>query len=215
MTPDASRTTRHRLVAALRALRGTTGLPRPFVAREVETPRLRLRPYRMTDRSDWLRVEDDEAIRQGLDWPLRTADTATAHLQDRARRTVLRVPGDFLVLAIERAGRVIGDVSLHLRTIPAETRTVEIGWLQLTEEGGNGYATEAARALLHLAFTELGACFVTAVIDRTNTHSARLAQRLGFHLAGCSGRRVTFVLSASDWGLSQLVEQSAASAREA
>ena len=180
-------------------LRGEEGLGRPFLAHEVRTPRLVLRPYRMADEHEWQRIEDDETIRLGLDWPIRTEGAVLMHLSARTRHTELQLPGDFLVLAIELSGKVIGDVSLHLRTAAPETRTVEIGWLQLASERGHGYATEAARAMLDLAFSELEACLITAVIDRRNIDSGRLARRLGFRSAGGTHERETFILSADDW----------------
>lgn len=164
----------------------------------MRTARLLLRPYRPADDDDWRRIEDDEEVRLGLDWPLRTARQAHDHLLDRTAHTSLWAPGDLLVLAMERDGHVIGDVSLHLRTVAPETRVVEIGWLQLTAEGGHGYATEAARAMLDLAFGELGACLVTAVIDRANVSSTRLALRLGFRPAGGTAQYATFVLAECD-----------------
>jgi RimJ/RimL family protein N-acetyltransferase len=45
--------------------------------------------------------------------------------------------------------------------------------------GGQGYATEAARAVLRLGFDGLGLHRITARIDERNEPSARLARRLG------------------------------------
>lgn len=182
----------------LRSSWGGPAIGRPVVAPELRTARLLLRPYRLSDEADWRRIEDDEEVRRGLDWPLRTSRQVRDHLVDRTFHTALSRPGDLLVLAVEHQGRVIGDVSLHLRTVAPETRMAEIGWLQLTAEGGHGYATEAAGALLELAFGELGACLVTAVVDRANTPSARLALRLGFQPAGGTSRFATFVILAND-----------------
>ncbi len=122
-------------LGSLRSLWSSPVLELPVEAHEVRTARLVLRPYRATDDADWRRIEDDEEVRQGLDWPLRTARQAHEHLLARTGHTVLAGPGDLLVLAVEHDGHVIGDVSLHLRTVAPETRTAEIGWLQLTAEG--------------------------------------------------------------------------------
>ena len=193
---------------ALRSLWGSPVLGMPVVAHEVRTARLLLRPYRASDAADWRRIEDDEEVRRGLDWPLRTARQAHDHLLARTAHTELAGAGDLLVLAVERHGRVIGDVSLHLRTVAPETRVAEMGWLQLTAEGGHGYATEAARAMLDLAFGELRACLVTAVVDRSNVSSARLALRLGFRLAGGTAQRITFVLSEADYAAERAAQPS-------
>ncbi|WP_082518643.1 GNAT family N-acetyltransferase [Leifsonia sp. Leaf336] len=183
---------------ALRSLWSAPAIGRPVEAHEVRTARLLLRPYRVSDEADWRRIEDDEEVRLGLDWPLRTARQVREHLVDRTAHTTLSRPGDLLVLAMELDGHVIGDVSLHLRTVALETRVAEIGWLQLTAAGGHGYATEAARAMLDLAFDELGACLVTAVVARSNIASARLALRLGFRPAGGTADHATFVIAASE-----------------
>lgn len=187
-----------RRLRSLRLLWSAPVLALPVEAHEVRTARLLLRPYRASDAADWRRIEDDEEVRRGLDWPLRTSRQVDAHLLARTGHRTLSAPGDLLVLAMEHGGRVIGDVSLHLRTVAPETRVAEIGWLQLAAEGGHGFATEAARAMLDLAFDELGACLVTAVVDRSNASSARLALRLGFRPAGGTAQRATFVLSEAD-----------------
>ncbi|MEY9952397.1 GNAT family N-acetyltransferase [Leifsonia sp. EB34] len=199
---------------SLRSLWGSPMLEQPVRAHELRTARLLLRPYRASDAADWRRIEDDEEVRLGLDWPLRTERQASEHLLARTAHTVLAEPGDLLVLAVERDGRVIGDVSLHLRTVAPETRTAEIGWLQLTAEGGHGYATEAAHAMLDLAFGELGACLVTAVVERSNTSSARLALRLGFRLAGGTATRATFVLAEADHAAERAARPSPVSRRD-
>ena len=193
---------------SLRSLWSAPSLGLPVEAHEVRTARLLLRPYRAADAADWRRIEDDEEVRRGLDWPLRTSRQVDAHLLARTAHRTLSTPGDLLVLAMEHDGRVIGDVSLHLRTVAPETRSAEVGWLQLTAEGGHGYATEAARAMLDLAFDELGACLVTAVIERSNVSSARLALRLGFRLAGGTPERATFVLSEAEHTIERAAQPS-------
>ena len=48
------------------------------------------------------------------------------------------------------------------------------------EYEGQGYAIEAVRALLDVAFTEVRARVVLAVIEQGNARSVALAERLGF-----------------------------------
>lgn len=177
-----------------RLLRGPE-LDEPVNAPVLGTDRLLLRPYRAEDAVDWLAIEADEQVRSGLGWPTRTERQALEHFRARRHHTALRQVGDFLALAVEHDGHVIGDVSLHLRTLAEETRSVEIGWLQRSDRCGHGYATEAAEAALDLAFGPLGAMLVTAVVARANEPSARLARRLGFRLAGATASRATWLLA--------------------
>lgn len=174
------------------------GLVPPLSTPERITPRLFLRTYRMADASDWLEIEHDEAIRQGLAWPQRTNTEALAHLHARTHHTVLTRPGDLLVLAAEHEGHVVGDVSLHLRTVAPATRTVEIGWLLRSAYSGQGLATEAADAMLDVAFEHVQAVLVTAVVKRSNEASAKLALRLGFRPVAQVGETTTYVLSWQD-----------------
>src|SRR5947209_4633679 len=113
-----------------RVLRGAH-LPAPITAPVLQTARLVLRPHRMSDAEAWLRIELDRSVRDGLHWPARDRRGALAHLRNRTQQTMLWHVGDFLALAVELDGEVIGDVSMHLRTVSPETRFVEIGWLQL------------------------------------------------------------------------------------
>ncbi len=55
----------------------------------------------------------------------------------------------------------------------------ELGWLLTEAAEGNGYALEAARALLPLAQEIFGAGNFVSYIDRRNVRSIRLAEKLG------------------------------------
>ena len=100
-------------------------------------------------------------------------------LAERVALTSVREEGDCLVLAVERRadGRVIGDVALWLRS--AEHRQAEIGFVFHPDAQGQGYAREAATALLAVAFGELGAHRVFGRTDARNEASAALMRRLG------------------------------------
>ena len=74
-------------------------------------------------------------------------------------------------------GPVIGDLSVFLTS--GSHAQIEIGWVFHPDHQRKGYATEAARALLDLAFEEIGAHRVFARLDPHNTASVALCQRLG------------------------------------
>lgn len=158
----------------------------PFDAPTVRTARLVLRPHRFstTDVDDWFALQSEPSVVEYLPWPERDRRLSARHLRDRTRHTRLWQADDFLALAVVRDGRLIGDVSLHLRRVAAATRSVEIGWVLHPSFGGSGYATEAARAMLAVAFDAVGAHEVTAVTDGHNCRSVALAKRLGFTETG-------------------------------
>ncbi|QHC68606.1 GNAT family N-acetyltransferase [Rathayibacter sp. VKM Ac-2759] len=151
----------------------------------MRTERLLLRPLGLDDADDHARYQGDpEAVRY-LRWPVRTPEESREHLLVRLPSDRLAADGDVVVLAIVPTegpfeGRVIGDLTL-IATSVAQAG-VEIGWVLHPEAQGRGYATEAARALLELAFDRLDTHRVLAQLDARNTASARLCERLGLRL---------------------------------
>lgn len=100
-------------------------------------------------------------------------------LARKSASTGLRQEGDLAELAVTRPhdDTVVGDVLLALRSV--EHETLEVGYLFSPAVAGQGLATEAVRALLDLAFDQLGARRVVARVDVRNTRSRRLLERLG------------------------------------
>lgn len=83
-----------------------------------------------------------------------------------------------LVVALE--GRVVGQVALIFHG-PLQA---ELAWTIHPDVGGRGIATEAARALLGLAFGHFRLHRVTAELDARNDASRRLCERLGLRQEG-------------------------------
>ena len=88
-------------------------------------------------------------------------------------------PGDVLMLAVEGPGGVVGEALL--KWAPGEGQ-VEIGYAFHPDVVGLGYATEAGRVLLGLAFERYRFHRAFARIDAENLASVRVAQRLGMRL---------------------------------
>lgn len=113
--------------------------------------------------------------------PLSAADVAQ-RLGGVWSRPWIDADGDAMIIGAEvavgsDAGRLAGDLMLRLASV--EHASAEIGYVFDPEVGGRGYATEAAAAMVDLAFDGLGAHRVYARIDARNARSARLAERLG------------------------------------
>ena len=86
--------------------------------------------------------------------------------------------GDTLSLVVEHDGAAIGDLMLHLTTGDPPS-VAEIGWVMNPAYGGQGFATEAARAVIDLGFKQLGLHRIAAQLDARNDASAKLCERLG------------------------------------
>jgi len=90
-------------------------------------------------------------------------------------------------LVIERDGTVIGDLMLRVQDGWAQTEVkeravgteAEIGYTVDPAYGGQGLATEAVRALLAVAFDEVGVRRVIAQCFADNHASWRLMERVG------------------------------------
>lgn len=63
-----------------------------------------------------------------------------------------------------------------------EHRQGEIGWVLDPAHGGQGFASEAVRAVLALGFNHYRLHRVTAQMDARNSASAALARRVGLRL---------------------------------
>lgn len=74
------------------------------------------------------------------------------------------------------SGEFIGRIGLHN---PEGWPDLEVGWMLMPEHQHHGYATEAARAALDFAFSEIKALRAISLIRMENTASERLARRLG------------------------------------
>ncbi|WP_430647568.1 GNAT family N-acetyltransferase [Agromyces sp. GXS1127] len=160
----------------LRGPRIPDGVRSPVIV----TERLRLRPHRLSDAPTWYEWQSDPAVVEHLSWPLRTRAESFVHLLHRTGHTRLEQKDDFLALAVTHDDRLIGDASLHLRTLEPGARRLEVGWVIGPKWQGKGYAAEAGLAMLHLAFDDLGATVVEAHMTVGNAASKALAERLGF-----------------------------------
>lgn len=159
------------LVAAVRRIR--EGLP-------VLTPRCMLRPLTWEDVDPvWSYRRLPEVARFLAHPPLDRA--GAAELVDR----LLTDPHQVTVV-VEVDDRVVGDVRLFLRRsgakAPAVTEEVEagIGYAVHPAVQGQGLATEAARAVVDLAFAEGGVRRITSRVFTPAVASSRLLARIGF-----------------------------------
>jgi aminoglycoside 6'-N-acetyltransferase len=166
----------------------------------LRTERLLLRTARESDTADLLAYYAlPEVVRYTPLEPL-TAETVGARVTRLSAPKPPRGPGDSLYAVLDLDGTVVGDVLLRLTpgTPVGEDPPCfgEVGWMLHPSYVGRGLATEAAHALVGLAFTTYDLHRVWAQLDPRNTASARVCERLGMTLEGTTRRDFW---SAGEW----------------
>ena len=155
------------------------GKPIVRLTEPIRTERLILRPFHSGDLEAVYDMQSRPEVARYLYWNPRDRRGAAESLQEKLKCTRIEAEGDILNLAAARAtgGPVIGDLMLHY--VSAAHRQAEVGYVFHPAAQGQGLATEAARAMVDLAFGALGAHRVFGQIDARNTASARVLERLG------------------------------------
>ena len=86
----------------------------------------------------------------------------------------------FGLWAVEIDGRFAGFTGLNRTSFETPMGPhVEIGWRFATWAWGKGYATEAARCVLDVAFSNLGLAEIYSFTTETNHRSEEVMQRVG------------------------------------
>lgn len=128
-----------------------------------------------------------------------------------AKADRLAAVGDSLRLALELGagedapGRLIGDSYFAIAS--TEHFGGEIGWTMHPAFAGRGYATEAAAAVLDLAFSTLGLHRVFARLDVRNHASIALCHRLGMREEAHFVQDTRFKGEWSDTGIYAILEE--------
>ncbi len=141
------------------------------------TPRLAIRHFTDDDGAfivallndpDWLRFIGDRKVR--------TPDDARAYLRDKIHAAQVR--HGFALWAVERRsdGAALGMCGLVRREGLAD---VDLGYAFLPMARGQGFAREAASAVLVHAFGPLGLKRVVAITSTDNAASARVLEAVG------------------------------------
>lgn len=143
------------------------------------TSRLLLRPLTPDDARPLHRIWGDADV---IWWGASADLDATAELVARILdRTAEMSDGLGWWLAVHDE-TVVGDVVLQVPSWDEDV--VEVGWHLRRDSWGQGFATEAALALLRHAFDTLGLPSVDAIVAERNHRSRNVAERLGMRQIG-------------------------------
>jgi RimJ/RimL family protein N-acetyltransferase len=148
-------------------------------SRRLETERLVMRPLTPDDFDALFAYQSSPDVARWLMWGPRNEDEVRASLDLKLRSTAIDSEGDILALAVvlKATDEMIGDWILQL--VSGEHRLGEVGYIIHPDHQGRGYATEAGRVLLDVAFRELGLHRVIGRVEARNVASARVLEKLG------------------------------------
>jgi len=151
------------------------GLPSPP---EIETARLRLRPWHAEDRPVFATLNADPRVMEHLHAVLSRRESDA--LVDRIEAH-FRLHG-FGLWAVElrEAACFAGFVGLSVPRFEAHfTPCVEVGWRLAPEHWGQGFATEAAMAALAFGFEQLALGEIVSFTVAANQRSRGVMERIG------------------------------------
>lgn len=151
----------------------------------VETGRLRLRPFTEADVDALWPIVSDPVVPRQMTW--------TAHADRKDTLAYIREThaqledGSALTLAIEHEGVAVGSVSLdairwHQRALRVDR--AELAYWLAPALWGQGFVTEASRALIQFGFDIVGLHKVTVGCLESNIGSRRVIEKVGFQLVG-------------------------------
>ncbi|WEB38038.1 GNAT family N-acetyltransferase [Streptomyces yunnanensis] len=144
---------------------------------ELLTDRLILRRWRAADLEPWAAMNADPEVREHL------GDVLTREQSDAS---VARFQAEFdqrgygwWAVEVRATGEFIGFAGLDQVDDGLPFTGVEIGWRLARSAWGQGYATEAATAVLAYGFDTLGLPEILAVTTATNLRSQAVMRRIG------------------------------------
>jgi ribosomal-protein-alanine N-acetyltransferase len=145
----------------------------------LETERLRLRRFREGDVEAVFAIIGDDIAMQYYPRTFFRRD-AEEWVERNLRRYLEHGYGLFAV-TLKDNNEVIGDCGIVKQPVDGES-ALEGGYHFRRDQWGHGYATEAARACMGLAFRAFGADKVISLIRPENIPSRRVAERNGMKL---------------------------------
>ena len=144
----------------------------------LETDRLILRRWRETDRSPFAALCADAHVMRHFPQTLTRAES-DAIIDRTESQFAAHGLGRFAV-ELTACGSFAGFVGLAIPPAPLPFMPcVEISWRLATEFHGRGLATEAANAVLHHGFTDLGLDEIVSFTVVENRPSRRVMEKIG------------------------------------
>lgn len=174
-----------------------------ILSHPLETDRLLIRRFEAGDEQAVAAYATDPAVMTYIERGVMTESQVQAFIETETGDE----PEAFPVI-LKGTGKLIGHLIFHPWFAP---RTYEIGWALHPSHQRQGYAPEAARALLHHGFTALQAHRIIATCQPENYASYRVMEKIGMrregHFRQCLHRggelwwdEYFYAILAEEWG---------------
>ena len=148
----------------------------------LETPRLRLRDYRLDDFDAYAAMWADPAVVRFIGGVTFSRDVSWTRFLRHAG--MWRYTGfGYFALEDRATGRFVGECGFQearRQITPSLEGTLEAGWSLVPDAHGQGLATEAMQAALAWAVSAHAGRRITCMIDEDHIASRRVAAKLGF-----------------------------------
>lgn len=161
-------------------LAGRTDSRDTLPPRTIETPRLRLRPFREEDAADVYAYAKNPAVGPAAGWPAHKSEAESLEII----RTVFNAAGVF-AMELKETGRVIGSIGFvdgHPEGVHRDCPDDELGYALSQDYWGRGLTLEAAEAVLTYGFEVLKLHTIWCGHHAGNNRSRRVVEKLGFQL---------------------------------
>ena len=154
----------------------------------LETPRLILRPMRVSDREDMYDYASRDEVTESLLWRTHASRDHTQRYLSYV--TSLYRSGEFFDFAIEyrENGKMIGTCGFA--AIDEKNDSVEVGYVISPDYRGMGVAPEALGAVLRLAFCDMSVNRVEARYMSENSASRRVMEKCGMTFEGINRQKL-------------------------
>jgi len=152
----------------------------------LETSRLQLRDWKMTDLEDFYQYAKDPDTGIHAGW-----------IPHQSREESLKILEMFIcnqdcwAIVERKTSKVIGSFGLHKDSHRRNPNSRMIGYVVSHERKGQGYATEATKAVLKHTFEDLNVDLVSVNHFLYNQASRRVIEKCGFQYEGTLRQAIT------------------------
>ncbi len=147
----------------------------------LSTERLLLRQPRLRDADDVFAYASSAEVSRWTTWPPHSSPAVSADVIQIFNATYQSLAGVVWLIELKATQRVVGSIGL---TLKPRDRYAELGYALGRAHWGYGYMPEAIKAVLELAFAQVGLVRVQARCLPANQASARVLEKTGFVYEG-------------------------------